>query len=270
MSNNYLNQQNGYHPVESNDANHMDNLLQDPFQQQQMHQQFAQSQRPPFEQSPSYSTIPQQPPEYSPLPPMHSEYSPLSQNQQPQWQQWPAAQSWPSPSLFGNAMQLMRRWSGKIAVPAEPVNQEPLVLYHPQNGGASLADARLPHSQRWKRSRAVRISMLMRHRRERWKRSRPSATKIWSRVALAFCLMLVLIICAGTFSAYAYYESQLPALQGLANRQIDQTTRIYDRNGQLLFEAYDNNEGRRTPVDYKYIPGVMQDAMIAAEDHLLE
>ncbi len=158
-------------------------------------------------------------------------------------------------------MQLVRRWSGKIAVVPEPVSQEPLVLYHP--GKPPLPQ----QSRRWKRSRAMRISMQMRHRRERLKRSRPSATKIWSRVAIAFCLMLVLIICAGTVSAYAYYESQLPALQGLANHQIDQTSRIYDRNGQLLFQAYDNNEGRRTPVAYKNIPGVMQDAMIAAEDH---
>src|SRR5205085_8753169 len=163
MSNNW-NQQNGYRPVENNGANQMGNLLQDRSQQQQMRQQFAQSQRPPFEQSPSYSTTPQQPPQYSPLPPVHSgysEYSPLSQNQPPQRQEWPAAQSWPSPSLFGNAMQLMRRWSGKIAVAPEPVSQEPLVLYRPKNVGASLADARSRRSPRWKRSRAVRISMQM-------------------------------------------------------------------------------------------------------------
>src|SRR5438876_9213911 len=36
----------------------------------------------------------------------------------------------------------------------------------------------------------------------------------------------------------------------------------------LLTELYDPNEGgRRTPVQYKDIPQVMQDAMIAAEDH---
>jgi membrane peptidoglycan carboxypeptidase len=63
----------------------------------------------------------------------------------------------------------------------------------------------------------------------------------------------------------------LPRLQGLANQQIEQSTRIYDRNGQLLYTAYDNKTGtgtgRSTPVTYNYIPGVMQDAMIAAEDH---
>ena len=279
MSNNYWNQQNGNHGHEENDkrspqgtynsdVNRTSNLLQDRFyqQQHQERQQFVQSPRPAPQQSHSYSTIPQQPPEYSPLPPQYSPEPPnppgrVPQSQPPQQQGWPNAQSWPSPSLFGSAMQLMRRWSGKIVAAPEQVIQEPLVLYRP--GKTPLPQ----HPQRWKRSRALRISMQMRHRRKRWQLTRPNARKIWSKVIIAFSLMLVLAIGAGTVSAYAYYESQLPALQGLANRQIDQTTRIYDRNGQLLFEAYDNNEGRRTPVDYKYIPGVMQDAMVAAEDH---
>ena len=69
------------------------------------------------------------------------------------------------------------------------------------------------------------------------------------------------------------------ACKDLANQQINQSTRIYDRNGNLLYVAYDNKTatendnqtgagtGRGTPVSYNYIPGVMQDAMVAAEDH---
>src|SRR5690242_2275118 len=105
MSNNYWNQQNGNRPAENNAANRTSHLLQDPFQQQQQQarQQFVQSPRPVFQESPSYSTMPQQPPEYSPLPPVGSEYSTVPQSQPPQQQGWPSAQSWPSPSLFGNA-----------------------------------------------------------------------------------------------------------------------------------------------------------------------
>src|SRR5205807_9614802 len=74
---------------------------------------------------------------------------------------------------------------------------------------------------------------------------------------------------SGSAYAYKYYQDQLPRLQGLASQRIEQTTRIYDRNGILLFEAYNNLKqggGRRTPVSYIYLPQVLQDAQTAAED----
>ncbi len=78
--------------------------------------------------------------------------------------------------------------------------------------------------------------------------------------------MLVVLLSSGVASAFAYYQSQLPRLQGLANQQVEQSSRIYDRNGKLLYVAYDGKYGRGTPISYSNIPGVMQDAMIAAED----
>ena len=157
----------------------------------------------------------------------------------------------------------MRTWSGKIAA-ARSVNvpQDPLVLYHPPTPPQLYK-----RSQPWKRSRAVRISMRMRHRRARWKRTRPNNKKIWSIVAVVFSLLVVISGSGTSASAYAYYQSQLPRLQGLATQVgVDQTTHIYDRNGQLLFDAYDS-QGRSTPVTYNNVPGVMQDAMVAAEDN---
>ena len=173
----------------------------------------------------------------------------------------PQQQAGPAPSFFANAMQTMRRWSGKMAATrGGVVDENPLVLYRPS---APPLPAR---SKPWKRSRSVRIAMQMRHRRERWKQARPNSKKIWTTVLTTFLLLLVIALSSGTAAAYGYYQSQLPHLQGLANQQVEQTTRIYDRNGQLLFEAYDNKVGRSTPVSYNYIPGVLQEAMIAAED----
>src|SRR5215467_5953047 len=80
----------------------------------------------------------QAPPEYSPLmgrepqgvPP--SQYSPAPPVQTPQQQKWPEPQTWPTPGLFGNAMQTVRRWSGKMAAArGGNVDQNPLDLYHP-------------------------------------------------------------------------------------------------------------------------------------------
>ena len=110
--------------------------------------------------------------------------------------------------------------------------------------------------------------MQMKHRRARWQKARPKKGKIWGGILISFCLLLIILASGGTAYAYGYYQSQLPLLQGLANQQINQTTHIYDRNGQLLYDMYDTSfgGGRSTPVEYKYIPQVVQDAMTSAED----
>src|SRR5260370_6926588 len=174
---------------------------------------------------------------------------------------WPAPQRWPSRSCLGNAIQTVRRLAGKMAaVRGQNVDQNPLVLYRPSMPPLP------PKSKPWKRSRSVRLAMLMHHRRARWARASPKSKTIWTIALSTFLLLLLMAISSGAVSAYSYYQGQQGRLQGLANQQIDQTTRIYDRNGQLLYVAYDNREGRRTPITFNYIPGVMQDAMIAAED----
>ncbi len=208
----------------------------------------------PPQYAPPAGQAPQAAPPYSPLPPAYT----------PQQQNWPAPQGWPTPSLLHNAMQTVRRWSGKMtAARAGNVDQSPLVLYRPITPPLVLP----PKSKPWKRSHSVRVAMQMRHRRERWKREHPTGQKIWTTVLTIFALLLVIVISSGAASSYAYYQSQLPRLQDLANQQIEQSTRIYDRNGQLLYTAFDNKIGRDTPVTYNYVPGVMQDAMVAAEDH---
>src|SRR5436305_2990229 len=126
----------------------------------------------------------------------------------------------------------------------------------------------LPKSKPWKRSHSVRVAMMMKHRRARWHQHRPKIQTIASSILIAFLLLLVISASSGSAYAYKYYQDQLPRLQGLANQQIDQTTRIYDRNGTLLYEAYNQQQGggRRTPVSYNYLPEVLKNAQIAAED----
>src|SRR6266480_399874 len=212
----------------------------------------------------------QAPPQYSPLmgqipqgaPP--SQYSPVPPVNTPQQQEWPSPQAWPTPTFLGNAIQTVQRWTGKMtAARGGNVDQDPLVLYRPAAPPPVLA----PRSKPWKRSHSVRVALMMRQRRERLKQSRPTGQRIAIISVTIFALLLVIVLSSGAASGYAYYQSQLPRLQVLANSQIEQSTRIYDRNGKLLYVAYDNKTGRGTPVSYKYIPGVLQDAMVAAEDH---
>src|SRR2546421_4000205 len=113
------------------------------------------------------------------------------------------------------------------------------------------------------------VSMMMQHRRTRWQQRHPKARSIASSIVIAFLLLLVMGASSGSAYAYKYYQDQLPRVQGLASQKISQTSRIYDRNGVLLYEAYDNRHfggGRRTPVTYTYLPQVLKDAQTSAED----
>jgi membrane peptidoglycan carboxypeptidase len=110
--------------------------------------------------------------------------------------------------------------------------------------------------------------MMIRQRRTRSKHIRPRIQHIWTGILIILSLLIVIVTTSGVTYGYTYYQSQLPRVQQLEHQQISQTTRIYDRNMNLLYDAYDNGDrgGRRTPVTYDEIPQVMQDAMIAAED----
>jgi membrane peptidoglycan carboxypeptidase len=244
MNNTYWNQQHGdKQAAQDNGIHHPDSMI---------HNYSERPLQAPPQYAPPSGQAPQGIPSYSPMPPVYTA----------QQQSGPASQSGYSSSFFGNARQTVRRWSDKmVAARGGNVDQSPLVLYR------LPAPPLPPKSKPWKRSHTVRIAMQMRRRRERWKQTHLGGKKILSTILIIFSLFLVLLLSSGTASGYAYYQSQIPRLQGLANQQIDQTTRIYDRNGQLLYAAYDNREGRRTPVTFNYIPGVMQDAMVAAEDH---
>ena len=68
-------------------------------------------------------------------------------------------------------------------------------------------------------------------------------------------------------AAFAYYQSQLPLLDNISSYQSFQTTHIYDRNGKLLFQLYNQNYGRRTYVNYSDISPLLVQATVAAEDH---
>lgn len=257
MSNDFWNyQQNGNDSSQKNTSLRTGSLLRDYRQQQQ--------QQNPQQHSPTLMPQTPTPPPYSPMPPAPR------QEQAPQQPGWPSPQSWPSSTnkkeqghgWLSNTVDMVRRWSaGRIAA-APPVDQNPLVLYRPSSPPPPVK------SKPWKRSRAIRIAIQMRHRRERWKQSRPKVMAIVSGILIALLLLLVTAASSATGYAYQYYQSQLPRLQGLANQQIEQTTRIYDRNGYLLYEAYNQQQGggRRTAVSYKYLPQVLQNAQIAAED----
>ena len=65
------------------------------------------------------------------------------------------------------------------------------------------------------------------------------------------------------FNAYQWLKA-LPNPQLLTRRDLEVTTKIFDRNGSLLYEIY--TDQNRTPMSITQIPKLMQEATIAIED----
>lgn len=67
-----------------------------------------------------------------------------------------------------------------------------------------------------------------------------------------------------SFIAFAYYSKDLPSPNKLIDRDIPQSTKILDRNGELLFDVY--GEQNRTLVKFEDLPQYLIDATLATED----
>jgi len=90
------------------------------------------------------------------------------------------------------------------------------------------------------------------------------------RMGLLGLLVIVLLaIVGGSFMLYEYYNiaATLPSVEDLRLRASTfETTRIYDRNGNILYEILDPNAGRRTYVKLAEISPYLVAATIATED----
>ena len=89
------------------------------------------------------------------------------------------------------------------------------------------------------------------------------ATPPWGRRALRF-LLLASIMCAGVFTAWAILVS-IPSIDGIENRVVGESTKIYDRTGNVLL--YDvHGAMRRTEVPLDEISPYIRNASVAIED----
>lgn len=87
-------------------------------------------------------------------------------------------------------------------------------------------------------------------------------------VIMLFVVVLAVII-AGVFFVYQYFTiaSTLPSIEDIRNYTSQfETTRFYDRNGQVLYEMIDPNAGRRTYTPLEEISPYVLAATIAIED----
>lgn len=90
-----------------------------------------------------------------------------------------------------------------------------------------------------------------------------NATPPWGRRAVRFTL-LAGIMCAGVFTAWAIIVS-IPSIDGIENRVVGESTKIYDRTGNVLL--YDvHGSMRRTEVPLEEMSPYIPKATVAIED----
>ena len=93
---------------------------------------------------------------------------------------------------------------------------------------------------------------------------RLKSLKRWQKLAL---ILAGLVIALGV-GAYFWLFRDLPSINQLQAGMALPSTRIYDRNGKLLYEilADSQTSGRNTPLPLSSIPKACQQAVIATED----
>src|SRR5438128_3234511 len=76
----------------------------------------------------------------------------------------------------------------------------------------------------------------------------------------------IFILLQGAATGYAMLTRDLPSLSEISNHASFKTAQIFDRKGQLLWEFYDPDGGKRTVVPLNEISQNLIDATLAAED----
>ncbi len=116
------------------------------------------------------------------------------------------------------------------------------------------------------RHMSINHFLLMKRRQQRYQENMKDSMRPLA-LFIIFLIVFISLISSSLGGAYAFYQSQVPLLNGMANHTLFQSTRIYDRKGRLLYELYDPKYGRRTYVNYNDISPLLINATVAAEDH---
>ena len=73
-------------------------------------------------------------------------------------------------------------------------------------------------------------------------------------------LMGIFVLLQGAATGYAMLTRDLPSLSAISNHASFKTAQIFDRKGQLLWEFYDPDGGKRTVVPLNEISQNLIDA----------
>lgn len=82
---------------------------------------------------------------------------------------------------------------------------------------------------------------------------------------IIWIISLILLAAASLLLVVLYFAKDVPSLSQIENRQIPQSTKIFDRDGETLLYEISAGE-KRTVVPLSEIPSYLKDATIAVED----
>ncbi len=114
--------------------------------------------------------------------------------------------------------------------------------------------------------RSLVLRLRNRRRKLQGEKYQVGLAKTTQTVLIVF--FLVLIAGGGALSGYSYFliQKNAQAIQLLAINRDFQTTRIYDRNGVLLYQIFGNDVGRRDYISYCQLPQTIKDFTVTTED----
>lgn len=123
----------------------------------------------------------------------------------------------------------------------------------------STIELRTPHDNQ--------SSNVMRKKHAKWhKKSKGKNWKKWLMMSLKICAILFAIGLLFAIGVFAFFAKDLPDPDKINTRTIDESTKIYDRTGNVLL--YDiHGEEKRTLIPHEEIPLVLKQATISLEDH---
>src|SRR5688500_14216373 len=118
--------------------------------------------------------------------------------------------------------------------------------------------------------RLYRLQATRQHRQQESKSGRyKSPLLIGTGVLVAMVgvgLLGIFVALQAAAAGYAMLTRDLPSLGQISNHASFKTAQIYDRKGQLLWEFYDPDGGKRTVIPLSEISQNLIDATLAAED----
>ncbi len=99
-------------------------------------------------------------------------------------------------------------------------------------------------------------------------RSKGKSGRMWLLVLAAVVLTTLGLLSTGALAAGAllFFTKDLPSPDAVVKRDVFQSTLIFDRNGELLYEIWDPQGGRRQVVPLSEMPGYLVAATLATED----
>ncbi len=105
-------------------------------------------------------------------------------------------------------------------------------------------------------------------RRGRYVKPSFAVPRMIAQIATVLLLAVVVVATMASFGAWNTYNdiaaTLKPRLAAIQNREVFETSRIYDRQGTLLYEFFDT--GRRTQVSINEISPLLINATVAIED----